>query len=241
VKKLPLDIAGRVELLVDLFHRGSVNAAAKAMGIPQPTLAQIVRGKVKSPRAHVLQAIAGFYEISVDWILTGQGKGPDLNGQPPELFFAAREWNAVLAELELPSSALHAVEILPLTPLHAAEVLLFGQNAFSGRFEELGKEWPEIFTMYIVWMRAWTEVLRMAIDHRGAAEVRRQLVENVDAVRLGFALYPLAMYPTHPELARMLEEFASPVAPKFTLGSEPATGHQKETRAPKAKGSRRAG
>jgi len=66
-------LSTRLRLLVDHGHGGSVNAAAKDIGIPQQTLGKIVSGEVNSPRIKALQAIARFYGVSIGWLVAGEG------------------------------------------------------------------------------------------------------------------------------------------------------------------------
>jgi hypothetical protein len=40
----------RIRQLIDSVHAGNVNAASKALGMPQRTLAAIVSGEIKDPR-----------------------------------------------------------------------------------------------------------------------------------------------------------------------------------------------
>ena len=69
-----MTIARRVRLLVDISHRGSVNAAARDSGVPQRTLARIVDGSVVNPRADVLRSLATFYGVTLDWLVQGRGE-----------------------------------------------------------------------------------------------------------------------------------------------------------------------
>ena len=64
--------ATRVQWLIDRYHGGKVNAAARDTGVPQPTLYGIVTGSVVNPRVDSIQKIAAFYQVGVDWLLTGR-------------------------------------------------------------------------------------------------------------------------------------------------------------------------
>src|SRR5579863_6988609 len=46
-------------------------ALARKTAIPQPTLHKILAGKTNDPRASTLKALADFFEISIDELLTG--------------------------------------------------------------------------------------------------------------------------------------------------------------------------
>lgn len=69
-------LSGRVQQLVDQMHGGSVNAAAKSIGMKQQTLARVVSGAIENPRAKTLEQIARFYRVTLEWLLTGAGEGP---------------------------------------------------------------------------------------------------------------------------------------------------------------------
>lgn len=71
------DLSKRIKKLVDSTFP-SVNAAAKAIGIPQQTLDRIVRGQHRAPRVETLQQIADFYDTTVDWLLNGRGAAPSI-------------------------------------------------------------------------------------------------------------------------------------------------------------------
>src|SRR5437899_2974383 len=81
------DVGVRVRELIDRVHGGSVNAAAKALGIPQSSLAKIVSGAVKNPRVQTLQIIVNHFGGTLDWLATGEGQAPPLLQESP--------WNVV--------------------------------------------------------------------------------------------------------------------------------------------------
>ncbi len=70
-------LSTRLRSLVDHGHGGSVNAAAKDIGMPQSSLAKILSGDVESPRGKTLQQIAGFYHCSIGWLMAGEGDATD--------------------------------------------------------------------------------------------------------------------------------------------------------------------
>ncbi len=58
--------------------------AAQAMGIKPPTYIQHengTRGSGSIPRA-AAQRYAAFFRVSLDWLLTGKGEGPDATAEP---------------------------------------------------------------------------------------------------------------------------------------------------------------
>jgi transcriptional regulator with XRE-family HTH domain len=76
-------LASRVKLLVDHFHDGSVNDAAKALGVAQPTIGRILKGEVTQPRVQLIQRMATLYGASLDWLLAGTGDPPVKSGEQP--------------------------------------------------------------------------------------------------------------------------------------------------------------
>lgn len=89
-------IAGRVSHCIREVHRGSVNAAARDIGMSQRTLARIANGDVQNPRLDAVQGIASFYECDLNWLLTGQGVAPIFG-----IFAQALEVERLLHRMEL--------------------------------------------------------------------------------------------------------------------------------------------
>lgn len=70
--KNPLKPAGahvtrRVRHLIDLAHDGNIHEAARASGLPYPTLRALYVGKNASPRLKTLEKLAAAYGVYVDW------------------------------------------------------------------------------------------------------------------------------------------------------------------------------
>lgn len=113
-------IGSRVGELVETFHSGSVNAAAKFVGIPQPTLRRIVVGLVQEPRASIVRRIAQAYNVSADWLLSGTGKGPTrLADQfdPGAVLASLRLLREVVRSLDLPTGIQSDVMSWAMMPL----------------------------------------------------------------------------------------------------------------------------
>jgi transcriptional regulator with XRE-family HTH domain len=108
---LPGPVSRRLQLLIDRFHGGSVNAAAPIMGIPQRTLARIVAGQ-SEPKADAVAYIARVYGVPVDWLMTGEGLGPtrDEAHQRPADELA---WASVIEQLALPPALNQLLYALP--------------------------------------------------------------------------------------------------------------------------------
>ncbi len=71
-----MSLAQQVRFLVDQSHAGSVNAAAKSIGIPQRTLALIASGISESPRLTTIRIIADYYGVRLGWLVNGVGEPP---------------------------------------------------------------------------------------------------------------------------------------------------------------------
>src|SRR5262245_38467459 len=110
----PVKMAGRVRLLIGYYHGGSVNDAARTLGIPQRTLADIVDGRVSNPRAVTLAAIARGFSVSIDWLVSGAGEDPDFLA--PGVRSAVPEVRALLVALrplKLSNELISAVAEIP--------------------------------------------------------------------------------------------------------------------------------
>ncbi len=83
-----------------------IAGAREASGLPPPQLARNLGVKLATvtaweddraePRANKLQMLAGVLNVSVGWLLTGNGEGPDA---PPEARSRGAEARAALGEL----------------------------------------------------------------------------------------------------------------------------------------------
>jgi transcriptional regulator with XRE-family HTH domain len=69
-------LAERLTDLVERFHAGNVNAAARAIGVPQPTLSRMASGDVLNPRHGALSKVAAYYGTTLDYLLRGVGDPP---------------------------------------------------------------------------------------------------------------------------------------------------------------------
>src|SRR5688500_17216052 len=164
-------LADRLKALVQRWDRGSVNAAARRIGLNQQTLDRIARGEVKNPRSDALQAIAKTYRVSVDWLLTGEGHGPRVDDDVtpwPELW----AWADLLEQLQLPLPVYDAMFRLPFTvqacgpegipPADLTGRALLSAPAAFGRV--LGQS-----------LAAWTDLVKEWLRQAGEEELRRGL------------------------------------------------------------------
>lgn len=106
-------LAERIDLLIRDRHAGNVNAAAKVMDIPQRTLLDLVRGKATNPQAKTLQKIAGHHRVSTDWLLTGQGQGPDAIDPITAAAKESVRWTELVLDLHLQEPTHSALLDLP--------------------------------------------------------------------------------------------------------------------------------
>src|SRR4051794_33478520 len=101
------ELGGRIGQLIRSRH-GAVNSAAKAMGIPQRTLAAIVSGEIKNPRAELVTRVAQFHQVTTDWLLTGKGEGPEQR-DPFRGIEEVLKWDDLVLRLKLPEEAHRAL------------------------------------------------------------------------------------------------------------------------------------
>jgi transcriptional regulator with XRE-family HTH domain len=117
-KKGSESLSSRVRLLVDHFHAGSVNDAAKALGVAQPTIGRILKGEVTQPRLQLVQRMSTLYGASLDWLLAGTGDPPVKSQQEPWL----RKWSIFLqSQFPEGTEGVSHLEWLPYLPVLAAQ------------------------------------------------------------------------------------------------------------------------
>lgn len=179
---MALTLASRVRLLIDYFHRGSVNDAARALDIPQRTLADIASGDVETPRGEALTKIAAKFNVTLDWLLTGEGPEPDfiapmMRDTMPEF----RELGETLGRMRLQPLLKQALFELPWSPVWAFRLVVQERHAEKG-FPAM----QAALTSAAMHARAWSRLIGSMIDALGPEAVARELERNYDAVRLGF-------------------------------------------------------
>lgn len=188
-----MNFARRLAALVDRDFRGNVNRAAKAWGVPQPSLYRYVKQVTKAPRADLLQKVARYYDTSVEWLLEGTGLNP-LDAAFPTV--EQRGWEALVKTLRLPEQAERAVLPLPSRISAAHEVMCnWGLFPRGGKRVSERQATPARHARYAATAReyeAWTVWLRGLISAYGPLRVRNKLVSELNLVRLGFQ--PFAMY-----------------------------------------------
>lgn len=164
-------LGDRVRRIVDQYWDGSVNAAATSMGIPQQTLQRVVSGKTANPRISVLDAIAKGSRASVDWLLTGAGRGPQERDERGRFITGGTSrWLRVVSSLYPDRGGTR--EVLDDLP--------FAASVFAGLFPH---EWGRlqlgmVHRVQDTCAEAWTDLLEEAIATFGAEAVRDQLDAN---------------------------------------------------------------
>ena len=186
-------LSKRLRSLVDRDFSGNVNRAAKAWGVPQPTLHRYVSAVTEAPKARTLQKIADFYDTSVEWLLDGGGPGPLASPNPtPEV----RAWEKLVKSLALPEDVEHVMLPLP-GRVSSAHVVLCDWGLFNWK----GKRVPEkhaqmarlaLYRAGAMEYEAWAGWLRGLISSYGKRAVREKFVSEGDRLRIGFQ--PFVMY-----------------------------------------------
>lgn len=82
-----MNINERIQQIVSKCFNGNVSAFARAIGVPQPTLKDIVGGKLNKPSYSVLEKIvnAESLNISSDWLLSEKGEMLKDNTEIPHM------------------------------------------------------------------------------------------------------------------------------------------------------------
>lgn len=174
----------RIRELIDSFHGGSVNAAAKAAGVQQRTLARVVSGS--KPSVDLLSALARTHSVTLGW-LAGQEPGNlEIPSDSDIPWAEALRWAEVVDMIQLPIEAADAVYRLPFGPRSAATALVptqvrtvthkKGQTVFHPASKEALRHS----------LIAWTLILGAALEVSGRVAVRQKLLDDIDRVRLGF-------------------------------------------------------
>lgn len=184
----------RVRTLIESRYGGNVNAAAKASGIPQRNLAAIVAREIKNPRAELVGRIARWFMVSTDWLLTGEGKGPDDEwGVGVQEFL---EWKHLITDLKL-DEPVHTLT-LRLPRAAAGAMIVFRVSQLGGRptrkrkiehyeLEERAPFAPGFLDASRLEYQAWLAFFKQWLELAGREKVRQVLMRNAEAIRVRFA------------------------------------------------------
>ena len=167
----------RVQEIVELYWAGNVKAAAKQLGIPHNTLYRIASGETPNPRANVLAKIAKFAGSTVEYLLTGEGRGPqtlDAQGRPKS--GARSRWYALVDSLYPERGGVREVlDDLPwgLGGLYEALVPQRFDRSGNAHPRQVELQLPRETFLGIGY--AWCDVLEEAVRVLGADVVRKRL------------------------------------------------------------------
>lgn len=196
-------LAERVQLLVDSRYTGSVNAAARASrgAISQPTLARIVAGRVENPRMEVLRQLAAHFDVSVEWLVTGEGRAPKLPELPPDSrlrTFESYQWAQLVASLELPVEVRRIMTGLPMATVEAVFTLIVKFPAGNNPQGAIDRETPLLVKAMRDERRAWVTLLDEWIRIDGKEKVREAVIAKADLLERRFARPLIRTAPTVP-------------------------------------------
>jgi hypothetical protein len=137
--------------------------------------------------------VQGEFKVSTDWLLTGEGEGPDDDwGVGVQEFL---EWEHLITELKLPEPVHSATLQLPRATARAVVVLrvseLGGRATRKRRidnleFEERAPFAPGFLHASGLEYQAWLAFFRQWLELAGREKVRRALMKNTDAISLRF-------------------------------------------------------
>ncbi len=172
----------RAKFLVNRSHEGSVNAAARDIGVPQSTLTRVVDGRVKNPRANTLERIADYYQVDVGWLISGKGDAPH---SEHVMDSPAYRWELLMNSLDLPEAVERRVQDLPHRTSTAFNVLALNKERHTTRSWTLPTGLSEaIHHEHLAWLKTFELWIRFA----GRDAVRRSLLENIEFIAAGLPL-----------------------------------------------------
>ena len=180
----------RVQQVIDRLCEGSVNRAARQLGIPQQTLQRIASGDTPNPRANVLAQIAKFAGTTVEYLLTGEGTGPQaVDGRGRPRSGGVARWLRIVASLYPERGGVR----------EHLDDLVFGPLGFywviaPPSFDSRGREKPRRNLKSLGRVQdnvaeAWANLLEDALAVFGPDTVRKQLESTEIAVAGGFTFF----------------------------------------------------
>lgn len=157
-----------------------MNAAATSMGIPQQTLQRVVSGKTANPRISVLDAIAKGSLASVDWLLSGKGRGPQEHDERGRLVTGGlSRWLRVVSTLYPERGGTR--EVLEDVPFGASGfAALLSSEKGGGRLLGTKRKLQAgtVTRVQDTCAEAWADLLEEAIATFGVEAVRARLDAN---------------------------------------------------------------
>jgi hypothetical protein len=176
----------RVGDIIDLYWQGNVKAAAKQMEIAQNTLYRLVSGQTPNPRANVLAKIAKFSGTTVEYLLTGEGRGPQAHDSRGRLLSGpTSRWFRAVEVLYPERGGLR--EVLDDLPFGAVNFIgLLGSPSSSGKRSGVLAYNETLGRAQALIVEAWAELLEAATAALGAKALRKILDEQELATAGGF-------------------------------------------------------
>jgi hypothetical protein len=212
---MDMDVGGRVMALVERYFEGNVFKAARTWKVAQPTLQRLVTGKVKEPRADLLQRIAKYHGTTIEWLL--EGVGPDPYSEHPYPIVERRQFEDVVGGLVLEPDVRKALLALP-SQIFATYSTLNQWGMFDeGRVPQPVK--TQAAARHAMWraqaleLSMWAEFLYALWTTYGTDRLSAKLNSELDRIRLGFQPFAMSLLqdPTvAPVLPRLWAEFAGP-------------------------------
>jgi hypothetical protein len=202
-----MDLAARVNALVDRYFGGNVLKAARVWRVPQPTLHRLTSRTTRSPRAATLQRIAHYHSTTIEWLLDGKGPSPLETAPLPMVEYL--EFREVVERLALDPETKWAVLSLPTTIGAAHSVLCTWGVGYVSEYIEQPRRvvataqhaaWKGAALQYL----GWAHLLEGLIRAYGRERVREKLRSEISRVRLGF--HPIGMELLYEERGRHLLE-----------------------------------
>ncbi len=177
-----MSIAERVTALVEQKPPGSVNAAAKGIGITTSTLLRIATGTTQSPSTQSLSAIATFYGTSIEWVLTGKGQSPLNSPQSTDRF----EWDSIVRSLDLDEDDHAILAELPYASMAALYSIIITEGPVrtlpikAPRVDGRVRETREFEAAVRKERQGWIQIFREWIRQAGIAAVRATVIQHRD-------------------------------------------------------------
>jgi hypothetical protein len=164
------------------------------MRLPQRSLHAVASGQVKNPRSEFLVRIADFHQIGLDWLLRGEGKGPETSdpfGGIQEIL----EWYDLVISLKLMDERIHNA-LLRLPGVTSTAALTWRMH-WSGRgprrklkgsprATESVDVSPRVIEAIRLEYRAWILLLRDFIEDVGLQKAAGEILHDEAWLRTRF-------------------------------------------------------
>jgi len=211
-------VSERVGLLIQLRYGGSVNAAAREMGVPQRTLARLAGGETQSPNPDLLTLIARNCKVSESWLQSGQGIGP----RQWRLFGAGKaesEWFRLVESLDLDERRMQLLLDIPdsaVVASHWLEPSAGAERRVSRPIDTA--QFPHVAVLTEAIYRAWTEYLRVFLLVHGKARLANALSDPKAQAILALGASPALEQHVHGSRADPLTKKALAIFGRYLAG-----------------------